>query len=104
MQQETRNSDVTKHLVSVTACSKGYCLYSYVLYCFHTWTHVARQSLHMRLKRCLPHRSTSWSVHTSRIWSNLSSNIIVIIIIKHIYRAHFRGMPQMRWRQQLHVK
>ena len=30
--------------------------------------------------------------------------IIIIIIIKHIYRAHFRRMPQMRWRQQLHVK
>jgi len=30
--------------------------------------------------------------------------IIIIIIIKHIYRAHFRGMPQMRWIQQLHVK
>jgi len=31
-------------------------------------------------------------------------NFIIIIIIKLIYRAHFCGMPQMRWRQQLHVK
>jgi len=30
--------------------------------------------------------------------------IIIIIIIKHIYRAHFRRMPQMHWSQQLHVK
>ena len=30
--------------------------------------------------------------------------IIIIIIIKLIYRAHFREMPQMRFRQQLHVK
>jgi len=27
---------------------------------------------------------------------NYSCFIIIIIIIKHIYRAHFRGMPQMR--------
>ena len=29
--------------------------------------------------------------------------IIIIIIIKHICRAHFRRMPQMRYKEQLHV-
>ena len=37
------------------------------------------------------------------LWVSINI-IIIIIIIKHIYRAHFRRMPQMRWRQQLHVK
>jgi len=34
----------------------------------------------------------------------MGKQVIIIIIIKHIYRAHFHGMLQMRWRQQLHVK
>ena len=46
-----------------------------------------------------------WGLVSLKVIGNIAFNIIIIIIIiKHIYRAHFRGMPQMRWRQQLHVK
>ena len=54
-------------------------------------------------------RAASWATMpvggiAANSCNELTYIIIIIIIIKHIYRAHFRGMPQMRWRQQLHVK
>jgi len=51
--------------------------------------------------RVLNEQASSWIVVVD---ASVNLTFIIIIIIKHIYRAHFCGMPQMRWRQQLHIK
>ena len=43
--------------------------------------------------RVLNEQASSWIVVVD---ASVNLTFIIIIIIKHIYRAHFCGMPQMR--------